>query len=126
MVAALLSALTLSAGPAGTSRPIPVELWSHGDDGLSQQLRTAIEGALSISPHFRAATPADPQPHRTAFLEMEKILGRNRLRFHLSLFTGRAERSERMTEVVRTCDQNALNSCAVDAWRQLAKRLQLK
>lgn len=39
----------IDAAPANAT---PVEVWSGGDDGLTQRLRDALEHAFQSSPHF--------------------------------------------------------------------------
>ena len=40
------------ASDAAPPHPIPVEVWSGGDDGLTQRLRDAVERAFQASPDF--------------------------------------------------------------------------
>ncbi len=52
---ALLAALAVLAGysaGATPTKPMPVEFWVVGDDGLTQRLRDAVERALKSSSEF--------------------------------------------------------------------------
>lgn len=56
VILSAISAISL-AGAAGASdaappHRIPVEVWSGGDDGLTQRLRDAMERAFQASPDF--------------------------------------------------------------------------
>jgi hypothetical protein len=46
-----LSASPINAGSAAQI-PVPVDLWTTGDDGLTLRLRDALEGAFKSAPDF--------------------------------------------------------------------------
>jgi hypothetical protein len=102
----------------------PVDLWSEGDDSLSQRWRVAVEQALATSNEFRPAGPADPTPHQSALLVMEHTLPGDEFQYTLSLFRGEAEVSSRIAQISGTCGERALQQCAVEAWLRLATRSQ--
>jgi hypothetical protein len=45
---------------AGSPKPTPVEVWSGGDDGLTQSLKVAIENAFKSSPDFSVSYGKKP------------------------------------------------------------------
>jgi hypothetical protein len=45
---------------AATAKPTPVEVWTGGDDGLTQRLRDKIENKFKSSPAFVLSTGKKP------------------------------------------------------------------
>jgi hypothetical protein len=52
LIGVLLLAVTACAANPASSEATPVEVWTGGDDGLTQRLRVALETALDSSPEF--------------------------------------------------------------------------
>lgn len=53
-----LAVVALAAG--GATKPIPVEFWHTGDDGLSQKLSYEVEQTLKQSPDFTMSSERRP------------------------------------------------------------------
>lgn len=58
MILSLVAAV--HAMQAGSARPTLVEVWSGGDDGLTQRLRVATENAFKSSPDFKVSSGKKP------------------------------------------------------------------
>ena len=53
-------AVTADTIDGPSAKRIPVDLWSVGDDGLSQRLREAVENAFKSSPDFALSSGEKP------------------------------------------------------------------
>ena len=89
---AIALGLTVAAVPVASNEPISIEIRTGGDDGLTQQLRTAIEERLRSSGRF-VLGPASSNPDvlRMAIpnhVEWERVRNRTRVRYQLEFSRG--------------------------------------
>lgn len=52
LVVSTYSLATEEREPLGGSAPVPVEVWTGGDDALTQRFAVAVEDEFRTSPHF--------------------------------------------------------------------------
>jgi hypothetical protein len=110
MIASLF--LFLFFPDVASAKPIPYEVWSRGDDGLTQRFRDALEHAFEASPDFEKSFGKKPGTlivFITDHLGWEKFENRMKVEYSIEFsFAG----SKDITTEKGTCWENAFAGCA--------------
>lgn len=108
--------LTIAAAPVSAREPpVPIEIYTGGDDALTQQLREAIEERLRSSGRF-APGPASSDPRVLKMFipthaDWERVGNRIRVRYQLEF----RRDGEAFGFFSGTCWENELQACARQA-----------
>ena len=100
------------AVPAAAREPVPIEISSVGDDGLTRQLRLAIEERLRSSGRFEpgpeGSNPAALKMVIPRPVETERVRNRTRVRYRLQF----RRAGEAFGFYQGTCWDNEMSDCA--------------
>jgi hypothetical protein len=108
----LTVALAGCVTPSHETAPVPVEVWTGGDDGLTQRLRDAVEDRLRASPRFvmlPGGVAANPLRVTIPTHVHWRDFGlRTRVRYQLELIRGGRD----LGRHAGSCWEAELNRCA--------------
>ena len=103
-----------------SSDPIPVEVWTGGDDGLTQRVRDAVEEGFARSPRFKLVDGGTPNALRVMIpthVEGTEMSGRTRVTYQLRL-----ERDgRRLRDTQGVCWEEQISKCGEQVVRAAIK-----
>jgi hypothetical protein len=97
---------------AGQVKPIPVEIWVGGDDGLTLRLRDKLENAFASSPEFNLRGGKKPGTLIVAIpthVEWKQVNGRTKVFYKINF---RSANDQNISVRKGACWDDTLTECA--------------
>jgi len=101
----------VASAPARPNKAIPVEVWTGGDDGLTQRLADSVRNEFRQSAHFTLAPASTPNSLRVTLathVNWEEVGDRTRVTYTVVFDTAEGRLGERSG----ICWDDDLRACA--------------
>ena len=114
-----VTAVALNAGPpSGVQRPVPVEVWTGGDDVITQNIADALRAEFTASPYFVRSGGNKPDSLIVTIPTHVNCTRKRGKCVSVEFIAEFARSDKRLISTVRgACRTNRLRSCADQIFR---------